>query len=234
MYFHIYTIFEVEYLHIVWTESWFLLATKLMHNWFQLYSLISRQVASLNHWVHATCYSLLLLSSTFGHAHTTISYKMFTGEPHLPGKAGHPLCMYLFLIRVSMSEPHTSELAGGFSTCIYMYVCTVRTWFRMSISCPICARCEYFHIACMLVNVNHCCTRLVKRLAGQKSWTVGANVTGAWKRWGKGGTTIARRRLIINVLRDTAANGECTERLACEDPNQTSVWLDQTTLVSNS
>ena len=31
---------------------------------------------------------------------------------------------------------------------------------------------------------------------------------------------LARRRLIINVLHDTATNRECTERVACKDPNQ--------------
>ena len=40
---------------------------------------------------------------------------------------------------------------------------------------------------CMLVHVTTVAQE--KRLAGQKGWTVGSNVTGTWKRWGKGGTT---------------------------------------------
>ena len=47
---------------------------------------------------------------------------------------------------------------------------------------------------------------------------------------------LARRRLIINMLRDTATNGECSNRATSlwgPEPER-SAWLDQITLVSNS
>ena len=79
------------------------------------------------------------------------------------------------MIGARSRSPHTCELAGRFS------IRTVRTWFRISTSCPICAWC--------ILHVLLHKTRQETGLAGQKSWTVGANVTGTWKRWGKGGTT---------------------------------------------
>ena len=100
------------------------------------------------------------------------------------------------------SEPHTCGENGKLS--IYMYVWYVRIPY-IHILPHLCAM-QYFHIACwcMLTTVVQ-----ERRLAGQKGWTVRTNVTGTWKRWGRE-ARLARRRLVINMLRDTAANGECS------------------------
>ena len=75
---------------------------------------------------------------------------------------------------------------------------------------------------CMLI-CNHCCaqdkTNRTERLNSGNQRNRNLKTV-------RKGRLVPRQRLIIDMLHDTAANGECwlsvlkTERLACEDPNQ--------------
>ena len=120
---------------------------------------------------------------------------------------------------------------------VYIYVYMFGTYvFRIYTFCPICTQCNIsmLHVG----SCNHCCSR--DKASRTEGWTVGTNITGTWKQWGKGGTTSKTRRLIINVLGDTATNRRVlsvfkdrTISLWGPDPER-SMWFDQITLVSNS
>ena len=74
---------------------------------------------------------------------------------------------YEYLIGASVSEPHTSELAGRFS--IYMYVWYVRDSVYLH-PAPICAGCNIsiLHVGCKPLALLHK-TRQETGLAGRKA-----------------------------------------------------------------
>ena len=88
----------------------------------------------------------------------------------------------------------STTLTVKWENCLYIYISCV---FRIYTSCPICARCNI-----STLHVDYA------RLAGQNWERLNSGNQRNWdlKTVRKGGTTSKTRRL-INVLRDTAANG---------------------------
>ena len=110
---------------------------------------------------------------------------------------------------------------------VYIYVCMFGTYgFRIYIHPAPFVRDAIFPY-CMLVHVSHCCSR--DKTSRTERLNSGNQRNRNLKTGEEREALLPRWRLIIDMLRDTAANGECwlsvlkTERLACAPEPERSV-----------
>ena len=97
------------------------------------------------------------------------------------------------------SKPHPCGVNGKLSVYVYIYVWYVRIPY-IYILPHLCAM-QYFHIACWFT---------VARDKTSKTERLNGGMQQGLENGEEKGAQLARRRFIINVLRDTAANGECS------------------------